>query len=226
MAVSTLPDIVFLSLCHRSLSQEWNEIVLNGWEGRKHFDKKLNCCFHYQSGETSQVVLANKNPWLQCKRVLYTATQFTCQNPGKRNGSYPDGVYLTTSNSSCNSRSRHPITIHYPQKQANASIALCTKIAYGSISSRLLTEWYEIQKQLGVNKVVTFLYNLTDSGLVVLKHYQEQGFVDLLSYQFPHTGTLLKNEPPHDKTNKMTCAPSEDRSAWASVQSDQYSLSA
>ena len=28
-------------------------------------------------------------------------------------------------------------------------------------------------------------------------------------------------EPPHDKTNKMIYAPSEDRSAWASAQSDQ-----
>ena len=36
------------------------------------------------------------------------------------------------------------------------------------------------------------------------------------------------NEPPHDKTNKIACAPSEDLctqrrlgSAWASAQSDQ-----
>ena len=33
-------------------------------------------------------------------------------------------------------------------------------------------------------------------------------------------------EPPHDKTNKVTCAPSELRSAWASAQSDQSSLCA
>ena len=34
---------------------------------------------------------------------------------------------------------------------------------------------------------------------------------------------LSRNEPPHDKTNKMACAPSEDsnQSAWASAQSDQ-----
>ena len=37
------------------------------------------------------------------------------------------------------------------------------------------------------------------------------------------TTLFLRNrkEPPHDKTNKMTRAPSEDRSAWASAQSDQ-----
>ena len=28
-------------------------------------------------------------------------------------------------------------------------------------------------------------------------------------------------EPPHDKTNKVACAPSEDRSAWTPAQSDQ-----
>ena len=33
-------------------------------------------------------------------------------------------------------------------------------------------------------------------------------------------------EPLHAKVNKMTCVPSEDRSAWAYAQSDQSSLSA
>ena len=32
------------------------------------------------------------------------------------------------------------------------------------------------------------------------------------------TAKALLNEPPHDKANKMTCAPNEDRSAWASAQ--------
>ena len=31
---------------------------------------------------------------------------------------------------------------------------------------------------------------------------------------------LTVHEPPHDKTNKMACAPSKD-SAWAFAQSDQ-----
>ena len=30
-----------------------------------------------------------------------------------------------------------------------------------------------------------------------------------------------KNEPPHDKTSKMTCAQRRFRSAWVSAQSDQ-----
>ena len=42
---------------------------------------------------------------------------------------------------------------------------------------------------------------------------------------------FYKYEPQHDKTNKMTCVPSEDSdqpghppTAWASAQSDQSSL--
>ena len=35
----------------------------------------------------------------------------------------------------------------------------------------------------------------------------------------------IKNEPPHDKANKMACAPSEDSDQTAR-QSDQSSLSA
>ena len=30
----------------------------------------------------------------------------------------------------------------------------------------------------------------------------------------------IKNEPPHDKSNKMTWVPNKDWSAWASTQSD------
>ena len=37
---------------------------------------------------------------------------------------------------------------------------------------------------------------------------------------------FLIYEPAHDKTNKIACAPSKVRSAWASAQSDQSSLCA
>ena len=36
----------------------------------------------------------------------------------------------------------------------------------------------------------------------------------------------LELEPPHDKTNKITCAPSEESDQPASAQSDQSSLCA
>lgn len=81
--------------------------------------------------------------------------------------------------------------IYYPQEQANDSIGLCAKIAYGSISTKKLIEWYEIQKKIGVNKVVTFKYNLTGSALDVFEYYQEEGFVDLLPYQYPHKGEFI-----------------------------------
>ena len=55
-------------------------------------------------------------------------------------------------------------------------------------------------------------------------------FCVTLRPQLKHTTKLVtftfRNEPQLDKTNKMTCAPSKDRSAWASAQSDQPSLSA
>ena len=163
---------------------------MNGWEGRKYFYKKVYCCFQYISTKNPRVVVADKNPWLQCKRVLYTATQFTCHNPGKQNGSLPVGVYMTSENNSCDSRSNEAISIHYPKRQSQTSIAVCAKIAYGSISPRLLTEWYEIQKHLGINKVVAFAFNLSNSARAVLGHYEHKGFLDVLSYDFPHKGTF------------------------------------
>ena len=41
-----------------------------------------------------------------------------------------------------------------------------------------------------------------------------------LNYQY-FSCICSSSEPPHDKTNKMACAPSEDRSAWAAAQSEQ-----
>ena len=55
-------------------------------------------------------------------------------------------------------------------------------------------------------------------------------FCVTLRPQLKHTTKLVTftftNEPQLDKTNKMSSAPSKDRSAWASAQSDQSSLSA
>ena len=47
--------------------------------------------------------------------------------------------------------------------------------------------------------------------VIIIYHYAQHFF--LIS--------KLTFEPLHDKTNEMTCAPSKDRSAWASTQSDQ-----
>ena len=131
----------------------------------------------------------NKNHWTQCKLLIdYIATQYTCRNPGKLNGSNPVGISLVSSNKSCNIANKNYMDIYYPQKKANDSIGLCAKIAYGSVSTKKLIEWYEIQRQFGVNKVVTFKYNLTGSALDVLEYYRDEGFVDLLPYQYPHKG--------------------------------------
>ena len=43
--------------------------------------------------------------------------------------------------------------------------------------------------------------------------------------EWAHWTQSTRNEPPHNKTNKMTCAQRRLRSAWASAHSDQSSLS-
>ena len=42
-----------------------------------------------------------------------------------------------------------------------------------------------------------------------------------LSVQYHSETHIITNESTHDKTHKMACAPTEDRSAWASAQADQ-----
>ena len=65
--------------------------------------------------------------------------------------------------------------------------------------------------------VIKQIYAYLESDDVVLpKHLK---FIVIL--RFFKTPRTTLNEPPHNKTNKMTCAPSELRSACASTQSDQ-----
>ena len=67
------------------------------------------------------------------------------------------------------------------------------------------------------------------ASLMIPKSYSLDTIFKLLfttikgSYNFTYYSVSCWNllEPQLDKTNKMTCGPSEDRSVWASAQSDQ-----
>ena len=55
---------------------------------------------------------------------------------------------------------------------------------------------------------------------VILKYISLEIYVSSLEAS-KHMQTDMTPEPPHDKTNKMACAPRELRSVWATAKSDQ-----
>ncbi|XP_059156805.1 uncharacterized protein LOC131941540 [Physella acuta] len=89
-----------------------------------------------------------------------------------------------TSSSKCPTDTKDYLKVLYPTKQPG--IALCGKIAHsGGVEPQKAIEWFEMQKLLGVDKIL--IYDLGNpKGLTrVFRHYQQEGILDLQPYELP-----------------------------------------
>jgi hypothetical protein len=52
-----------------------------------------------------------------------------------------------------------------------------------------IVEWFEAQRILGVDKVVTYPYRLNANALKVLQYYESVGFLDIINgFDLPEVG--------------------------------------
>ena len=94
----------------------------------------------------------------------------------------------------------------------------------------LMGKWWSTATQNGCLYIWPyFVSRISFSGLVICSTPQG-AFIRIKTVSVSlFWSVTMKNdmlEPPHDKTNKMTCAQRRLRSIWASAQSHQSSLSA
>lgn len=60
-----------------------------------------------------------------------------------------------------------------------------------SISANLLLEWFEVQRILGVDKVISYTNNLNDDAMKVLEYYESFGLTDIIHFAgFPAGGKV------------------------------------
>lgn len=68
-------------------------------------------------------------------------------------------------------------------------LAICSQITYRDTKAATLIEWFEAQKLLGVDKIMTHSYNLNSDAMRVLEYYEQEGFLVLIrGFAFPLKG--------------------------------------
>lgn len=111
----------------------------------------------------------------------YLARQYTCAVPETGHRVH----HATLTSSYCSSDPRDYVPVLYPER-VPGGLAICGKVAYGGeLDPEKLIEWFEVQRLLGVDKVLIYNLNNPETVLKVFRHYQKTGFLDLQPYELP-----------------------------------------
>lgn len=132
-----------------------------------------------------------RTSWRNGGRKTLQATRYVCET--NLDPQRIKGVGLSIGNGSVcaqNISLYQELTILPNNINTQNSIAVCSKIAYGSLEAKKLVEWFETQSYLGVQKVISYVYHLNEDALNVLKYYEKLGMVDILPFGFPQSGTF------------------------------------
>ena len=59
---------------------------------------------------------------------------------------------------------------------------------YGNLSANDIISWFEVHKLMGVQKVLTYPYELNENATRVLQHYEKQGMAEIVHFNLPPHG--------------------------------------
>lgn len=168
-------------------SKEARHIVLVGWLNYTLFNSTLQCCLLLGNDSVVCSLNTKRLIWTQVNKQPLMATKFSCPVPRPLLGVQIKGATLSLPEEKCENKKF--MAVEYLKKKSKDSIAVCAKIIYGNMSAQRLIEWFEIQKYVGVDKVLMYYYNLNSEAMGVLLHYYKEGFVDLRPFDFPDVET-------------------------------------
>jgi len=146
---------------------------------------KLHCIL-YHSGGTTRVVMET-NPKGGGPGYLFNGGHadpyvFTCPTEGIVPHSLSVVGMGSDHVSSC-------MPVEFPVKpNLQKDFVVCVPISYGDVNPYRIIEWLEMQKILGVNLVRVYDLYLGEPALKVLRHYQQEGFVQVrkMDRPYPH----------------------------------------
>ncbi|XP_053404487.1 uncharacterized protein LOC123554072 [Mercenaria mercenaria] len=164
-------------------SKEDRLIVLVGWLNYDLFNSSLQCCLLLGNDSIVCTENAKRVIWTQVNKQPLMAVKFFCPVPAAFLGIHVKGATMSLPGERC--LSKKFVAVEYLKRQPQDSIAVCAKIVYGTMSSQRLIEWFEIQKFIGVDKVLMYYYNLNTETTKVLQRYHQEGFLDLRPFDFP-----------------------------------------
>ncbi|CAC5399550.1 unnamed protein product [Mytilus coruscus] len=72
-----------------------------------------------------------------------------------------------------------------------SGLSVCNPFTFGNIDARHMLEWFEFQRLVGVDKVLTYTYKLNKQAMAVLEYYESIGYaVVIRDFDFPLKGIL------------------------------------
>ena len=95
------------------------------------------------------------------------------------------GVSLQYRRSSCPSQRELYVKPVQSMKPPEGSLALCGKIFYGNIDPKLVIDWVEYYRELKVDKIIIYKYNLTKKAEAVIDYYASTGYIQTGRFDFP-----------------------------------------
>ncbi|XP_050398560.1 uncharacterized protein LOC126816285 isoform X1 [Patella vulgata] len=187
-------DSYFLSAIAGPDTESPNQlnIVLSGLDGTRGYGKFV-CCVSRSDGSmlTTPAEFYHKHAHRQFLPAItqlfyqadYDATQYVCNVQQTGEGVKYVNISLTAAACSDNAVDYLPIK---HQKQVKQGLAICAKVAYGHLlkPSRLI-EWFEMQKMLGVDKILVFDLACGDDIKTVFRHYVDEGLLEVQPYSLP-----------------------------------------
>ncbi|CAC5371567.1 unnamed protein product [Mytilus coruscus] len=164
-------------------------VIVNGWEKKVLLDKiNFTCCFYREDNTQFYVNSTRKSATFLNSGPLHSV-QYMCPV----NVSSIRKVSVSEGPQHCVGHEEYYIKVDIPIK-SESGLAVCSKISYGNMDAKLILEWFEVQRLLGVDKVLTYTYKLNMQAMVVLEYYESIGYAEIIrDFDFPQKEEMLRN---------------------------------
>nr|KAI8734384.1 hypothetical protein BgiMline_027698 [Biomphalaria glabrata] len=108
----------------------------------------------------------------------YLARQYRCTSQSRPR-------YVTLTSSACPDSINDYLPVTYPNVSPRG-LALCAKVARSpDLNVQKLAEWFEVQRHLGVDKIVVYNLGVDNAIGAIFRYYQNLGLLELLAYELP-----------------------------------------
>jgi hypothetical protein len=159
-------------------------IWLNDWQRQSVRGNLFKCCFLLKNNTVVEIQSNRSNT--QYPSAI-RAIQYVC--PIVVESNLIKLVSVVLGSKVCPADSKYYVKLNIEPTERNPKLAICTKLTYDDVDPIPIVEWFEAQRILGVDKVVTYPYRLNANALKVLKYYESVGLLDIINgFYLPEVG--------------------------------------
>ncbi|CAC5399596.1 unnamed protein product [Mytilus coruscus] len=174
-----------------SIEEETNKFILiNGWERKSLLHaKNFTCCVLCKDGTKVFINSTLKSTFDLFDNVALHSVQYTCPVQS----SLIQSVSVSIGTHTCKESEQHYIKVESSMRN-EYGLAICGKISYGNMNAELILEWFEVQRLLGVDKVLTYTYQLNDQAMAVLEYYESIGYAVIIrDFEYPQQEEIKRS---------------------------------